>query len=49
MNDPYGQGWLLSIEPASWEDEVKQLVCGDAIEPWVEAEIVRYRAEGWLE
>ena len=47
--DPHGDGWLIAIDPTSWETEVEELISGDAIGPWVEAETARFRSEGWLE
>ena len=47
-NDPYGQGWLVKVEPTNFDDDSAQLVSGDGIGPWVEAELDRYKKEGWL-
>lgn len=47
--DPYGDGWLVAIDATDWTADADHLVHGDAIAPWVEAEVARYRAEGWLE
>jgi glycine cleavage system H protein len=46
--DPYGTGWLFTIRPADWEGESAQLISGDAVAGWAEAELARYRAEGWI-
>ena len=29
--DPYGKGWLFSIDPSDWEKEKAELVSGEAI------------------
>ncbi len=29
--DPYGQGWIVSIEPSAWEADVRQLHHGPAL------------------
>ena len=46
---PYDEGWMLEIEPSDWSAEAQALVSGDAIGPWVRAEVARYRDEGWLD
>ena len=46
--DPYESGWLVSIDPSDWQKESAVLVSGDAIAPWVESEIERYRKQGWM-
>lgn len=43
--DPYGRGWLVRIEPASWESESTDLISGPAITEWAASEVKRYRAE----
>jgi len=48
-SDPYGRGWLAAIEPIGWEDESVALIAGDAVAAWAEAEIGRYRSEGWID
>ncbi len=35
-SDPYGDGWLLKLKPADWEQDIKNLVSGPAIVPAVE-------------
>ena len=47
--DPYGEGWLLQLEPSDWARESAELVHGADLARWVEAEIERYRAQGWIE
>lgn len=34
--DPYGDGWLILIDPSSLEDDLEALVHGDEIKPWFE-------------
>ncbi|NNJ09546.1 glycine cleavage system protein H [Chloroflexales bacterium ZM16-3] len=46
--DPYGDGWLLKIRPADWAGESAELIAGEAVSDWAEAEITRYRTEGWI-
>ena len=47
--DPYGEGWLLQLAPSDWARESAALVHGDGVAAWVEAEIERYRSQGWIE
>jgi len=48
-DDPYGAGWLVELAPRDWESESGDLVAGDSIPGWVEAEVARYRAQGWID
>ena len=43
--DPYGAGWLLEIEPSMWDADAAELLSGDAVTPWAEAEINKLGAE----
>lgn len=47
--DPYGEGWIARIAPSDWARESADLVHGLGLRPWVEAEIERYRAQGWID
>lgn len=47
--DPYGEGWIVQLIPSDWARESAELVHGKDLEPWAEAEIERYRAQGWIE
>jgi glycine cleavage system H protein len=47
--DPYGAGWLLQLTPSDWARESTELVHGDGLMAWVEAEMERYRSQGWIE
>jgi len=40
-SDPYGQGWILKIEPASRDDDLGKLMKGDAIGDWLKSEVER--------
>ncbi len=46
--DPYDQGWVASIDPTDWQKESRLLIFGDAIPAWVDAEVERYRTQGWI-
>lgn len=39
--DPYGNGWLVLIEPENWEEEKGNLMQGDAVIEWAKAEIAK--------
>jgi len=43
--EPYGNGWLVEIEPSGWDVESAELVSGDAIPAWAAAEIERLGEE----
>lgn len=47
--DPYGEGWLVVLQPSDWERDAAALVSGDDVAPWVDAEIARMREEGWID
>lgn len=47
--DPYGQGWLVEIEPADWAAEAAGLLHGPAVAAWAATETLRYRQQGWVE
>ncbi|MDW8325715.1 MAG: glycine cleavage system protein H [Anaerolineales bacterium] len=47
--DPYGEGWIARLIPSDWARESAALVHGIDLGPWVEAEIERYRAQGWID
>ena len=46
--DPYGAGWLVEITASDWAHDSAELVYGVELTPWVEAEIERYRSQGWI-
>lgn len=39
VDDPYVEGWLIKIKPDNLEEEVKELVHGEDIVPWLNNEI----------
>ena len=38
VNSPYGQGWLLLIEPTAMQRDLNNLISGDAASSWLEQE-----------
>lgn len=46
---PYADGWLVVVKPSEWENESAQLVSGDGLPAWVEAEVKRYKSQGWID
>ncbi len=46
--DPYDKGWVVSVDPTDWRKESSLLISDDAIPAWVNAEVERYRTQGWL-
>ena len=47
--EPYGNGWLVKIEPTNWEEESETMVSGDKLPGWVEQEIERFETQGILD
>ena len=47
--EPYGAGWLVQIMPSGWELESAELVHGADLPGWIEAEVKRYRSQGWID
>jgi len=43
--DPYGKGWILVIEASDLNDELKNLMHGDAVLKFIEKEIKRAEEE----
>ncbi len=37
--DPYGEGWIIKIRPTNLKDDLKTLVHGDGVGPWLKKEI----------
>ena len=47
--EPYGNGWLVKIEPTNWEKESETMVSGDKLPGWAEQEIKRFETQGILD
>ena len=47
--EPYGNGWLVKIEPTNWEKESETMVSGDKLPGWAEQEIERFETQGILD
>lgn len=37
--DPYDEGWLIKVKPSNLKDDLKALVHGDDVGPWLKKEI----------
>ncbi|MDO9098541.1 MAG: hypothetical protein Q7U60_10530, partial [Candidatus Methanoperedens sp.] len=37
--DPYGEGWLIKVKPGNLKDDLKALVHGNDVGPWLKKEI----------
>lgn len=37
--DPYGEGWLIKVNPSNPKDDLKTLVHGDDVGPWLKKDI----------
>jgi glycine cleavage system H protein len=40
-SDPYGEGWILKIEPSSLDDDLGNLMKADAVAEWLKGEVER--------
>ncbi|NVM54497.1 MAG: glycine cleavage system protein H [Candidatus Helarchaeota archaeon] len=38
-DDPYGEGWIVKMNPSNLEEDLKVLKHGDDVVPWAEEEI----------
>jgi glycine cleavage system H protein len=49
-SDPYGQGWLILVEPdaASLARDLAELVHGEATQTWLEKSVADWRKRGLL-
>jgi glycine cleavage system H protein len=43
--DPYGKGWILVIEASDLDEDLENLMRGDAVVPFLEKEIARAEEE----
>lgn len=39
VEDPYGEGWLIKVKPSNLKDDLKTLIHGDDVGPWLKKEI----------
>lgn len=39
--DPYGEGWLVLIQPSNWEEEKDALMQGPAVVEWAKSELAK--------
>lgn len=44
-SDPYGKGWILVIEASDLDDELENLMQGDALVEFIEAEVKKAEEE----
>lgn len=45
---PYGEGWLVMVEPSQLASELEGLVHGEAIQPWLDETYQQYISRGLL-
>jgi glycine cleavage system H protein len=43
--DPYGEGWIMKIQPSNLDDDLANLIHGDRVEEWLKGEIERLERE----
>jgi glycine cleavage system H protein len=41
--DPYGNGWICSIRPASWKEESRMLMMADEASAWLRREVDHFK------
>ena len=46
--DPYGQGWLILMQPEDAARDLAALIHGDRLQPWLEKSVAEWRAKGLL-
>lgn len=46
--DPYGQGWMVLLEPEDLERDLALLVHGEQLQPWLEKSVAEWRTRGLL-
>lgn len=46
QEDPYGEGWLITVRPTHLADDMAKLLVGEGVAAWFTAELDRYRREG---
>jgi glycine cleavage system H protein len=46
---PYSDGWMVVVKPSDWKNESMQLVSGNGLPAWVEAEVKHYKSQGWID
>jgi len=46
--DHYDQGWFVVLEPTSLEEDLRDLVHGPAVQPWLEKELAEYETKGMI-
>ncbi len=47
---PYGEGWLVVLEPTRWAEEAAALVSGaENVLAFLSEEVKRYREQGWID
>jgi len=37
--NPYDKGWIMVVKPSNLDEDLKNLIHGDKIEPWIKKEI----------
>ncbi len=43
--DPYGEGWIIKIEPSNLEEDLERLMKGDAVKEWLMEEMKKAESE----
>ncbi|WP_340110871.1 glycine cleavage system protein H [Maribellus mangrovi] len=43
LADPYGKGWMFTVEPDNWKAETVGFLMGNEVKPWVDRELRRLK------
>jgi glycine cleavage system H protein len=46
--DPYGEGWMVLVEPDNLANDLTLLVHGDGLQAWLEQSVADWREKGLL-
>ena len=43
--DPYGEGWIMTLQPSNLDEELSELFHGETVGPWIKKEIEDAKAD----
>lgn len=47
-SDPYGEGWMVLVEPEDLARDLAALIHGEQLQSWLETSVTAWRAKGLL-
>jgi len=48
IKNPYDDGWILTLKPSKFEEEIKNLLTGEAAIEWIRKDIIEYSTDDKL-